>query len=330
MSTSTSNIRWGILSCARVARRRWIPAIRDTAGGTVTAIASRSADKARQWAQEQQIPTSYGSYQELLDDPDIDAIFIGLPNSLHHPWTIKALQAGKHVLCDKPLSINADQAQAMVTTAEKNQLLLVEGFMYQFNHQHNLIRRWLDEGKIGTLKMVRIGFSALFDQLDNIRFDPNLGGGALFDLGCYCVHAVRMIVGQEPRAIRATSVIGDTGVDLNTLVIMEFDNQITASLDCAFNCYPRQLLTIAGTKGDISSNWPFTPHEDTVLTLKTDSQTITTTIQPFNQYALCVELFQKRILAQDFTPSPAHDSIANMKVLDAIRQSAASRRQCLI
>ena len=183
--SAKSTIRWGILSCSNIAKKRWIPALGEIAEAQITAIASRSYEKACQWADELNIDQAYGRYDELLDDPEIDAIYIGLPNSLHYDWTIKALEAGKHVLCDKPLCINADQATEATRVAEKQERVLVESFMYQYHDLYDQIQQWIDQGKIGPLKKVQATFAFLFNRPGDYRYEPDMGGGALLDVGCY-------------------------------------------------------------------------------------------------------------------------------------------------
>ncbi|MBN1763672.1 MAG: Gfo/Idh/MocA family oxidoreductase [Sedimentisphaerales bacterium] len=322
MCAEQAKIRWGILSCARVARNRWIPALREI-NASISAIASRSLEKAQQWAHELDIPRAWGSYEQLLDDPEIDAVFIGLPNSLHHPWTLRALQAGKHVLCDKPLALNAEQAREMVRMAGQQNRLLMEGFMYQYIGQYEIIQHWLRDDSIGPLKMIRIGFSFFFNRPGDIRYEPDLGGGALLDLGCYCVNLIRRMAGTEPvRAFGTMTKNPQTGADWTTSAILEFPDGLKAVFDCSFAYQGDQFLDIVGTQGTISSNWPFTPKEEIILTLKRQEEKITRTLSPNSPYARCVEDFQNRLHSGTILPCPARDAICNLKVLDAVRQSA--------
>jgi len=324
--SNTKNIcRWAILGCSRVFRRRWGPALQTVKGADIVAIASRSPEKAQTWAAEFQIPKAYSSYEALLEDKEIDAVFISLPNSLHCEWVIRSLQEGKHVLCDKPLGINAAEAQQMVEVAEKNQRLLMEGFMYRYHRQFDLIRQWLRQNRIGPIKMIRIGFSFLYDDPGNFRYDPALGGGALLDLGCYCVHIARLITNSEPQSVLARSVKNNTGVDWTTTTILSFDQDVQAIIDCSFDYEGHRFLHIAGAKGLIVSNGPVVSGPEVTLKLKTLDQSITETIPPQDLYAKLIEDFQQRIRQNNILPTPAHDAVANLKVLDAIRQAA---REC--
>ena len=320
-------IRWGIVGCSRVFRRRWEPALQNLKGADIVAIASRSLEKSQSWASEFQIPKAYGSYDELLNDKEIDAVFIGLPNSLHCEWVCKALDAKKNVLCDKPLGISADQARLMADAAELNQRLLMEGFMYRYHRQYDLIRQWLNEGRIGTIKMIRIGFSFVYDDPGNFRYDPVLGGGALFDLGCYCVHIARLITNSEPRSVSALAVKNETGVDWTTSAILQFDQDVMAILDCSFDYQGDRFLHVAGDNGIIISDGPVVSVPEVTLKLKTHDQTITETIPPQDLYVKLIEDFQQRLVLKKFLPTPARDAVANMKTLDAIRQAAESERQ---
>jgi xylose dehydrogenase (NAD/NADP) len=330
VSNTKNIIRWGILGCSRVFHRRWGPALQNVKDADIVALASRSPEKAHTWAAEFQIPKAYGCYDELLKDKDIDAVFIGLPNSLHCEWVCKALDAKKHVLCDKPLGISADQARRMADAAEKNQRLLMEGFMYRYHQQYDLIRQWLNENRIGTVKMIRIGFSFLYDDPGNFRYDPALGGGALLDLGCYCVNIVRLITNSEPRFVSAHSVKNNTGADWTTSAILHFDRDVMAILDCSFDYEGDRFLHVAGEKGMIVSDGPVVSGPEVNLKLKTLDQSVTETIPPQDLYAKLIEDFQRRLILKNIVPTPARDAVANLRVLDAIRQAAESTRQIQI
>ncbi len=327
MLRKNDHFNWGIVGCSSVARRRWIEGINTSSAASVTAIASRDLNKAKNWASELAIPKAYGSYQQLLDDRDIDAVFIGLPNALHPPWAIAALNAGKHVLCDKPLGVTADDVTQMIDAAQANKRLLMEGFMYQYHRQYEFIRNWISQGKIGTLRMVRVAFTFFFDRPGDFRYQPELGGGALLDLGCYCVNIIRRItMPNQPRRVFAKSILNETGVDWTTSALLEFDSDVTAILDCSFGYQGDQFLHIAGTEGCITSNRPVTPTADAALTLTRGDQTTIKTLTPANQYTACVDDFNWRVKSDHLFPCLAQDSLQNMKVLDAITASAKSQQ----
>jgi len=193
-------IRWGILSTANIAVKRFIPGAVRSRNGVVAAIASRDLHRARDVAESLAIPRAYGSYQELLDDPEVDAIYNALPNSLHAEWTIKAAAAGKPILCEKPLALDADQAHRMIDGCRSHGVLLMEAFMYRFHPQHARVIELIESGAIGELRFVRTAFTFMLEPFpaDNVRLSSELGGGALMDVGCYCVNASRMLFGEEP------------------------------------------------------------------------------------------------------------------------------------
>ena len=323
-SGSALRCRWGILSCALVARNHWIPAMREVAGAQVQAIASRTLDKAQQWADELGIEQAYGSYEQLLADPDIDAVFIGLPNSMHHQWVLAALEAGKHVLCDKPLAVNWQQAEEMAQAAEKHGKLLMEGFMYQYNRQYELIDQWLTEKRIGDFQMIRIGVSIIFDRPGDFRYDRQLGGGVLLDLGCYCVHVIRTMYQSEPRRVQGMSVYHAGGADWSTSALLEFDAGRMAVFDCSFAYRGGTYMHLIGNEGMISSDSPLGRDSPTNLCLETVGETVDEAVMPVNRYASCIAAFQQQLAEGAVDPSPARDSIANMRVLDAISRSAES------
>lgn len=314
-------VRWGILSCSLVARKRWIPGIRATRGGQVAAIASRTREKADAWARELEIPRAHGSYEALLEDDQVDAVYIGLPNSLHREWVIKSLRAGKAVLCDKPLGLNAAEAEQMQQVAEQERRLLVEGFMYFHHSQYEQIDKWIQAGRIGRLRMIRAGFAFHFEREGNYRHDPQYGGGALLDLGCYCVHAIRRITGREPIRALARCSTNKLGADWTSHVILEFDENLQASFDCSFEYQSNQMLHIAGTAGHIESDRPFSPAPRTTLSLLDTDPVETIKYKEERLYAATVRAFQERWLQGDISTRYAQDAVANLRVLDMIRSA---------
>jgi len=319
-------VRWGILSCARVARQRWMPAIEQADRCQICAIASRSIDKARSWAREWGSARAYGSYKELLEDDEIDAVFIGLPNSMDREWVVKSLTAGKHVLCDKPLGVNADEAREMAEAAQQHNRLLMEGFAYRYHRQYDLIQKWLDEGRIGRLQEIRVGFSFVFDQPGDFRYDPKLGGGVLLDLGCYCMDVLRRMSRAEPISVRAESSNNDTGADWTVSGSLEFAGGLETIFECSFAYEGDRSMYLLGTEGKIRSTAPFVSHGDSKLTLEVDGKTMHEKIKSMNAYCGCIEDFNQRIRKGDILPTPADDSVANMGILDAVRESARLER----
>jgi len=319
-------VNWGILGCARVARQRWIPAINASGRGRVAGIASRTLEKAQTWAKDLQIERAYGSYEQLLDDAEIQAVYIGLPNHLHVPWVLKVLQAGKHVLCDKPLALRPQEVIQVVEAVAEHQRLLVEGFMYQYHRQYELIDRWLKEGRIGDLKMIRLGFCFYFDRPGDYRYDPEMGGGALLDLGCYCVHLARKLAGRKPIRVQGVQRLHETGADWTTSAILEFDDDILAIIDCSFGYQADQYLHIAGTDAYIASDYPFTPDHPTTVKLTSKTDILVETFPPDTPFTRCVDDFHRRLDLGEFLPCPAADAHDNLQTLQAIVQSATQGR----
>lgn len=319
-------VRWGIIGCSRVAQHRWIPAIKE-AGGQIVAIASRTRSYARKWARDFDLGKAYGDYDALLADAKVDAVYIGLPNNFHHPWTILTLNAGKHVLCDKPLGMHLGEVEQMVQVAEQRERLLFEPYIYQYHDLYEKIDTWIEQGKIGQLKKFHITFAFYLNQPGNIRFKPELGGGVLKDLGCYCVHMMRKLAGQCPRSVRAYQVPHSSGVDLTTVANLYFPDDLVGLFDCSFGYQADQKLQIAGVQGHIDCDNPISSEDEVRLTLTTPDDNQNIQFPYVNRYLRCVQNFHG-MLAQGWSePSPARDSIANTKVMDAIAEAAKTGRE---
>lgn len=253
-------IRWGILSTAHIGLTQVIPAIQRSEFAEVVAIASESGKETKA-AEEHGIPKTYNSYQRLLDDPEIDAVYIPLPNHLHKKWAIAAAKAGKHVLCEKPAAITFSDAIEMVEACRENNVQFMEGFMYQFHPQHSFVKELIASGEIGTVKLVRSSFSFfLNDRENNIRMKKEMGGGSLFDVGCYCIHAIRNIVGSEPVSVDVKAHLdSESGVDLSAFGYLDFSNGVQATFDCSFDMTFRQGYEVIGTTGKITVPRAFRP-----------------------------------------------------------------------
>ncbi len=252
-----STLRWGVLSTASIATEKVIPGLQRAARNSVVAIASRNEAQARLVAERLDIPRAYGSYESLLDDPDIDAVYIPLPNHLHAEWTMAAARSGKHVLVEKPMATTADEAQRMVDACQAAGVVLMEAFMYRLHPSWVAVKELVDEGRIGTLQAVQSWFSYYNDDPANIRNIRAAGGGALYDIGCYNVNLSRLLFGGEPG--RVTSAIRRdpvTGVDILASAILEFPGGIS-SFTCTIRAEPDQRVDIYGTTGRISVEIPF-------------------------------------------------------------------------
>jgi len=315
----TDKIRWGILSTANIGRKKVIPAIQASNNGEVVAVASRSLDSAKAFADELGIPTAYGSYEELINAPDIDAIYIPLPNNMHAEWSIKCAEAGKPTLCEKPFASDADEAQTIVDAFEKHSVLLAEAFMYRFHPQHAKVKEIIAEGGIGDLMSITAVFTFRLTNEENIRLSKDLAGGSLMDVGCYCVNAMRFITGEEPESVTASARIGDeTGVDETLAGTLKFPFGVIGHFDSGLRSYREHSYTIKGTLGKITLPTSFVPNgdEDTIVQHWHGDDYTEYTIPAIDQYKLMVEDFADALIndrAPRFLPS---DAVSNMRVTD--------------
>lgn len=287
-------IRWGILGCAAIAEKAFIPAIKKSEKAELVAIASRDLTKAKYWAGKYNIRKAYGSYEDLLADPEIEAIYNPLPNHLHHPLTIKSLQSGKHVLCEKPLALTATEVQEMFAEAEKNNRLLMEGFMYRFHPQIEETMKLIRSGAIGEPRLVRSAFTFIFDRnRSNYRWLPEMGGGALYDVGCYTINAARLVFQTEPEEIIARAHLDETtGVDLTTSLICTFSGHRQALLTCSFELEFQSSLEISGTKGRIYLGRAFSAKNfETEIQLTRGQKTELIKFEPTDQFQLMIDHF---------------------------------------
>jgi predicted dehydrogenase len=323
-------IRWGILSTANIGRKKVIPGIRGAARCSVDAIASREPGRAAAVAAELDIPRAYGSYEELLADPDIDAVYIPLPNHLHAEWTKAAARAGKHVLCEKPLAMNADEAADMVAVCEAEGVRLMEAFMYRLHPSWVATRELVTSGRIGRLMSVDSWFSYFNDDPANIRNIAEVGGGGLFDIGCYTINASRFLFGAEPVTVDARLQRDPvSGTDILASAILGFEGG-TATFTCSTRTEPDQRVDVYGTEGRIRVHIPFNipPDRPTEITVTAGGEPPVAPafevirFEPADPYAVEAELFAAAILDGLPTPTPPADAIANMRVIDRVFAAA--------
>ncbi len=327
-------IQWGILSTANIGIKRVIPAILSGERGTIAAIASRDASRADGVAARFAIPRSYGSYEELLNDPEVDAVYNPLPNHLHVEWTVKALDAGKHVLCEKPLGIDAPQTQAIVAARDRSRKRVIEAFMVRHHPQWHRVRALARTGRIGAVRSIQSAF--LFTMLDsnNVRNQAALGGGALFDVGCYPLVTARYVFGAEPTRVMALlQRDADLSVDTLTSGLLEFPGGGQLLFSCAFRAAAYQRVTILGTEGRIDMPVPFTPSKDFACKISIDSgkslDGSTAQFEQFpavDQYALQCDAAAAVFLGEAEQEFPIEDGVATMRCIDALYRSAASGR----
>ncbi|MDQ2714462.1 MAG: Gfo/Idh/MocA family oxidoreductase [Chloroflexota bacterium] len=320
-------VRWGVLSTAAIGTGKVIPAMQRGTYCQVDALASRDLEKARAAAGRLGIPKAYDSYEELLADPQIDAIYNPLPNNLHVPWSLKALQAGKHVLCEKPIALSAAEGQELVDAASQYpQLKVMEAFMYRHHPQWQLARRLVAEGRIGALRTIHSFFSYYLDDPDNIRSMAGMGGGGLLDIGCYTISVARFIFAAEPRRVCGI-VEYDPRLHVDRLAsaILDFGAG-TATFTCSTQLTSYQRVTIFGTRGRIEIEIPFNapPNVPCKIWLQQDDETEEIELPICDQYTIQGDLFARAVLDNTPVPTPLEDAVANMKVIEAIVQSAQS------
>lgn len=324
-------VRWGVLSTAAIGLKKVIPAMQLGQFTTVTAIASRDLAKAREASRELGIEKAYGSYEELLADPDVDAIYNPLPNQLHVPWTIKAAEAGKHVLCEKPLSMTLAEARTLLPVRERTGVKIGEAFMIRSYTQWRRVRELLDQGRIGTLRSVVASFSYFNTDAANIRNQVESGGGALYDIGCYCIHASRLGFGGLPT--RVVGIIDRDpafGTDRLTSALLDFPGG-QAIFTCSTQLVPYQRVHFLGTKGRIEIEIPFNAPKDRPTRVFIDETgdifgggIVTEEFPTADQYTIQGDEFSKAVLEGGEVPVPLEDAIANMAVIEAVFRSAES------
>lgn len=317
-----TQIRWGILSTANIGRARVVPAMQKSSNGRVAAVASRALEKAQKYAQELNIPTAYGSYEELLADPNIDAIYIPLPNSEHAAWSIRCAEAGKPVLCEKPLAADAAEAQKMVDTFAAKQILFAEAFMYRFHPQTQRVKEMITNGAIGDVQVMDATFTFPVQNEDDVRLQKTLAGGALMDVGCYCVNVMRFMFGEEP--IEAKAIARFRDVDERLVGILGFPSGGIGHFNCSLRTHLTHRYEIRGSQGRIVVDEAFSLRPDQSLTLHhwQDDQHHTITIDPANHYQLMVEDFADALLNKRPPRFSAEDGVRNLQVTDWLLLSA--------
>jgi len=326
----TGKLRWGIISTANIGLKAVIPATQASQRGEVVAIASRDIETAKEAAAGLGIPKAYGSYEALLEAPDIDAVYNPLPNHLHAEWSIAAAKAGKHVLCEKPLALSAGEASEMVAAFDEAGVKLMEAFMYRLHPQWAMVRRLVADGRIGELKAVNSWFSYNNTDPANIRNVVDWGGGGLMDIGCYCVNVSRMLFGAEPDEVKALMQRHpEFGTDVVTAAVMRFGSGL-ASFTCSTVIEDFQRVEIVGTAGRIEvevpfNAWPDRPNRIVVVNEgdgRTDVGVDHVESEVADQYSLQADAFAAAVLDNSPLPLAASDSVANMEVIDRIFAAA--------
>jgi predicted dehydrogenase len=324
-------VRWGILGVAGIATRRVIPGMHHCEFAEVTAIASRDLKKAQDAAKNLGIARAYGSYEELLADPEIDVIYNPLPNHLHVPWTIHAAEAGKHVLCEKPLGMNAAEAGRLIAVRDRTGVKIGEAFMVRTTPQWVRLREIVQSGEIGDLRAISAFFSYNNTDPANIRNIPEFGGGGIMDIGCYPIFTSRFVSGQEPRRV-AAMVERDPqmGTDRLSSAILDYPFG-QAVFICSTQISPHQFMKFVGTKGRVELEIPFNTLNDRPMRVIVDDGRDligggrrVEELGPFDQYTVQGDAFSKAVLGEDEVPVPLETAIGNMRVIDAVFQSSQS------
>jgi predicted dehydrogenase len=322
-------IRWGVLGAAKIARTKVIPAMQRAQDGEVTALASRSLETARAAASALGIPKAYGSYEELLADPDIEAVYIPLPNHLHVPWSIKAAEAGKHVLCEKPIALSAEEARTLVAVRDRTGVIIQEAFMVRTHPQWLAVREEVRGGRLGELRAIQMAFSYFNRDPQNVRNQAAIGGGGLMDIGCYPIVLSRFLFEAEPvRVIASLDRDPEFGTDRLTSALLEFPRGQSV-FTCSTQLVPYQRTQVLGTRGRIEVEIPVNAPPDRPCRVLFDDgrDALGTGIESrsfavCDQYTLQADEISVAIREGKPAPVPLEDSVANMRVIDALFKSA--------
>lgn len=316
-------VNWGVIGCAGIAERAVIPGILSANNAKLYAIASRGdTGKLKNFCQKFNPVKAYTSYEELLDDPEIDAVYIPLPNGLHYEWTLKAAEKKKHILCEKPLGINADEVKAMKEAADKNGVLLMEAFAYRQSPLTKKVKSLVENGIVGKIKFMESHFCYYLDNMEDVRFNASLSGGATYDVGCYNLNIIRHIIGTEPKAVYATGEVGEkTGIDESSCIMMEFEGGVKAVSYCSLISAIRNEYTILGETGIIHVPVAFNEKGNNKIVITKASGIEEIIVNCPDNYMLEVEQFGRCILNGEKQLILYEDSLNNAKLIDeALKQ----------
>jgi D-xylose 1-dehydrogenase (NADP+, D-xylono-1,5-lactone-forming) len=323
---SDKKLRWGILGVANI-NERWIPGFQKATLAELTAIASRSLDRAESARKAWGMEKAFGSYESLLASPDVDAVYVPLPNSLHGEWVRRAADAGKHVLCEKPLTPTAPEAQELVEYCRARKVTLMDGFMWPHHPRTARIRALIDEGAIGRVERVSGAFTfPLPMDAQNIRLNADLAGGSLLDVGCYPVYGIRWAFGEEPARVYATARY-DYEVDLEMSGIVWLADGRVGTFDCGFTLPLRQWLEITGEKGVIRVQDMWLPDAEARFTLEREGGVEVMSVPGHNQIAAMIDDFSRAVLSQTPAAPDAEEAVKSLRVMDALARSAAEERE---
>jgi len=326
---SPSPIRIGVLGAAAIVPMALTNSARSVPEVQVVAIAARDPKRAQSFARKHHIPRFHQTYNDLIDDPDIDAIYNPLPNNLHAEWTIRALKAGKHVLCEKPIASNTNEAEEMARIAHETGLVLSEAFAYRYHPLTARVKEILSNGELGKITHIDAKFCFLLPFRNNIRFKYELAGGALMDCGCYPVSLIRYLAEAEPTVDRAKASLFAPQVDHKMIADLSFADGCTAHLECDMLSPKlfRSVLRVNGEAGKLSVVSPFQPHWFNWLTVHSNKRTYRRMVRGENSYALQLRAFVRAIHGELKLNTDPSDAIGNMRVIDTIYEKAGLKRR---
>lgn len=314
---------WGVLGPGFIATRAVIPAILQVPNAHVLAVASNNEERMREGALRFEIERAYHGYQALLDDPDVDVVYIALPNHLHREWTIRAAMAGKHVLCEKPLAMTAAESDEMIAACRQANVLLMEAVMYRFHPRVRYLKQMLEAGELGNIRFLHTAFSFPFGAPGNYRAYTQFGGGALLDVGSYCINAARWLIGSEPDSAQAVISYSLEATDLSTSAILRFGKDVSAHIQCSFTAAEHQTIEVVGDAGAVTAPLAFTAWRDdtTILVIQRGAVFERREFVPADPYQLMVEHFTECVIEEKPLPYPPEDGRATLRVLDMLRNS---------
>jgi predicted dehydrogenase len=316
-------VKWGIISTAHI-NRLVIPPAKESPKVELVGVASRDQARAEAYAREWGIERAYGSYEALLEDPDVEAVYISLPNTMHCEWSIRSVEAGKHVLCEKPLSRHPEEVEAAFDAADRAGRLLSEAFMYRHNPQTKRLKELVDSGAIGELRLIRSAFSYSLYEEENIRLRTDVEGGALMDVGCYCVSGSRLL-GGEPESAYGEAWFGRSGTDWVFGATLRFPGDVVALFDCGTALPERDELEAIGSEASLFLDDPWHCNEPRIE-LRRDGEVEVIDVEPANSYGLELENMSDAIRGEGELLLGREDAMGQARALEALHRSAESRQ----
>jgi len=316
-------VKWGVLGYARIARNSVIPAIVKASNSEFYAIASRDEGRLKECVKEFNCPKAYRSYDELLEDPEVQAVYIPLPNSFHKEWTIKAARKGKHVLCEKPIALNTAECMEMIDECRKNNVKLMEAFMYRYTDKTKKVKQLIDSGIIGEVRHINSTFGFFLERENDVRLDRALGGGSLYDVGCYPINFIGMVLGASPVSMSAECIL-QNGVDVGFSAVLKYENGVLCTINSWFNAHSHLKSEIIGTKGVIEVPETFfgTPLPITVTTSEGRKEI---EVEESDRYLLEVEDFADAIISGREPMFSLEETVRNMKIIDQLLDIAYNK-----